>query len=142
MQSRLIVRIDSSAMRQVDGFVTGFASQRGITTEEAHRILILIEELLTNLMKYGYPDGREPGRAEITLAVNGDRVEIEFIDDGCAFDPFAGPPADLDQPVESRPLGGLGLHLLRSMCDETRYERRGDRNVVRLTRKIAPRQSS
>ena len=142
MQSRLIVTVDSHAMRQLDGFVTGFVAERGIVAEEAHRILILLEELLTNLMKYGYPDGREPGRAEIALAINGDRLEIEFIDDGCAFDPFAGPPVDLDQPVESRPVGGLGLHLLRSMCDETRYERRDEHNVIRLAREIAPRRSS
>lgn len=129
-------------MRQVDGFVTTFVSQRKIAAEEAHRILILLEELLTNLTKYGYADGREPGRAEIALAVSGDRLEIEFIDDGCAFDPFAGPPVDLDQPVERRPVGGLGLHLLRSMCDETGYERRDERNVIRLARKLAPRRSS
>lgn len=141
MQSRLIVTVDSDAVRRVDGFVTEFVSRREIATEEAHRILILLEELLTNLMKYGYTDGREPGRAEITLALSGDRLEIEFIDDGCAFDPFSGPPVDLDQPVEDRPLGGLGLYLLRSMCDETRYERRDERNVIRLARKIAPRQS-
>jgi serine/threonine-protein kinase RsbW len=141
MQSRLIVRVDSYAMRQVDGFVTGFAGQRGIAAEEAHRITILLEELLTNLMKYGYPDGREPGRAEIALTLIGDRVEIEFIDDGCAFDPFAAPPPDLKQPVESRSLGGLGLYLLRAMCDETRYERRDERNVIRLAKKIAPRRS-
>ena len=139
MQSRLIVRVDSDAMRQVDVFVAGFVDARGVAAEEAHRILILLEELLTNLVKYGYPDGREPGRAEIELALKGDRLEIVFIDDGCAFDPFAGPPPDLDQPLEGRPLGGLGLHLLRSMCDETRYERRNDRNVIRLARKIASR---
>jgi serine/threonine-protein kinase RsbW len=112
-----------------------------MAAEEAHRITILLEELLTNLMKYGYPDGREPGRAEIALTLIGDRVEIEFIDDGCAFDPFAAPPPDLKQPVESRSLGGLGLYLLRAMCDETRYERRDERNVIRLAKKIAPRRS-
>lgn len=137
MQSRLVVQVDSNATRQLDGFVTGFVSERGLAAQEAHRLLILLEELLTNLMKYGYPDGSEPGRAEIALELRGSRVEIEFIDDGCAFNPFDGPSPRFDEPVESRPVGGLGLHILRSMCDETSYERRNNRNVTRLARKIA-----
>ena len=136
MQSRLIVQVDSNAMRQVDGFVAGFASERGIATEEAHRILILLEELLTNLVKYGYAEGAEPGRAEIALELTGSRLEIEFIDDGCEFNPFDVPAPCFDEPVESRPVGGLGLHILRSMCDETSYERMDKRNVIRLARKM------
>ena len=99
--------------------------------------MILLEELLTNLVKYGYPDRAEPGRAEIVLALDGSRLEIEFIDDGCAFDPLAGPLPNLDEPLEARPIGGLGLHLLRSLTDVVRYERRNNKNVIRLSRSVA-----
>ena len=136
MQSRLIVRVDSSAMRLVDGFVAAFVSKQGIAADDAARILILLEELLTNLAKYGYPDRAEPGRAEIALALNGSRLEIEFIDDGCAFDPSAGLLPNLDEPLEERPIGGLGLHLLRSLSDVVRYERRNNKNVIRLSRSV------
>jgi serine/threonine-protein kinase RsbW len=137
MRSRLTVRADSSAMRQVDDFVTAFVGEQGIAADEAARILILLEELLTNLMKYGYPDRAEPGQAEIVLELKGSRLEIEFIDDGCAFDPFAVAPPDLDEPLEARPVGGLGLHILRSLTDEARYERRNETNVIRLSRTVA-----
>jgi serine/threonine-protein kinase RsbW len=137
MQSRLTVRADSSAMRQVDDFVAAFISEQGIAADEAARILILLEELLTNLIKYGYPDRAEPGQAEIVLELNGSRLEIEFIDDGCAFDPFAVAPPDLDEPLEARPVGGLGLHILRSLTDDSRYERRNETNVIRLSRTVA-----
>ena len=136
MQSRLIVQVDSNAMRQIDGFVAGFATEQGIAAQEVHRILILLEELLTNLMKYGYSDRSEPGRAEIALELIGSRLEIEFIDDGCEFNPFDQPELCFDEPLESRPVGGLGLHILRSMCDETSYERLDERNVIRLARKM------
>jgi serine/threonine-protein kinase RsbW len=137
MQSRLIVRVDSAAMRQVDGFVATFVREQGIAADDAARILILLEELLTNLAKYGYSDRAEPGRAEIALALNGSRLEIEFIDDGCAFDPLAASLPNLDEPLEERPVGGLGLHLLRSLSDVVRYERRNNKNVIRLSRSIA-----
>ena len=125
-------------MPLVDSFVAAFVTEHAIAPEEASRILVLLEELLTNLMKYGYPDRPECGRAEIMLALNGGRLEIEFIDDGCAFDPFAAPPPDLEVPLETRTPGGLGLHILRSLTDEAHYERRNDNNVIRLSRVLAP----
>lgn len=106
--------------------------------DEASRILILLEELITNLVKYGYPDRAECGRAEIVLALDGGRLEIEFIDDGREFDPLAGPPPNLEAPLETRTPGGLGLHILRSLTNEARYERRNGNNVTRLSRIVAP----
>ncbi|MGA7873005.1 MAG: ATP-binding protein [Candidatus Binatus sp.] len=136
MHSRLIIRADSSAMRQVDGFVVAFVREQGIAADEAPRILILLEELLTNLVKYGYPDRSEPGRAEIALGLDGNRLEIEFIDDGRAFDPFGEPAPDLERPLEARTVGGLGLHILRSLTHEASYERRNENNVIRLSRVV------
>ena len=138
MQFRLIIRSDSSALAEVDGFVATFVKEHRIAADEASRIFILLEELITNLMKYGYPDRPECGRAEIVLALNDGRLEIEFIDDGCAFDPLKAPPPNLEGPLETRTPGGLGLHILRSLTDEAHYERRNGNNVIRLTRVVAP----
>ena len=124
-------------MHQVGGFVAAFVKEEGIAADDAARILILLEELLTNLVKYGYVDCAEPGVAEIVLVLNGGQLEIEFIDDGCAFDPLAVPLPNLDQALEERAIGGLGLHLLRSLADVVRYERRNNKNVIRLSRNIA-----
>jgi serine/threonine-protein kinase RsbW len=137
MKSRLLVQANSAAMRQVDGFVAAFVREQGIAADDTARILILLEELLTNLAKYGYPDRAEPGQAEIALALNGNELEIEFIDDGCAFDPLAAPLPNLDEALEERLVGGLGLHLLRSLADGVRYERRDNKNVIRLSRSVA-----
>jgi len=125
-------------MREVDAFVTAFVREHAMAPDEASRILILLEELITNLVKYGYPDRPECGRAEIVLALDGRRLEIEFSDDGREFDPLATPPPDLEAPLDSRIPGGLGLHILRSLTDDARYERRNGNNVVRLSRTIAP----
>jgi anti-sigma regulatory factor (Ser/Thr protein kinase) len=136
MQPRLIVRAGPDAMRQVDSFVLTFVKEHGIAADEGTRTLILLEELLTNLIKYGYPDQVEPGHVEINLALKANRLTIEFIDDGRAFDPFAEPIPNLDEPPENRPPGGLGLIILRSLSDETHYERRNQSNVIRLSRMV------
>ena len=124
-------------MAAVDGFVAAFVSEHGIAADEASRILILLEELLTNLTKYGYPDRAVCGRAEIVLALNDGCLEIEFIDDGCAFDPLEAPPPNLEGSLENRTPGGLGLHILRFLTDQAHYERRNGHNVIRLSRVVA-----
>jgi serine/threonine-protein kinase RsbW len=138
MRSRLIVRVHLGAMGELEAFVEAFAAQQGLAADDRARTLIVLEELLTNLLKYGYPNRRDhEGVAEIALELEGNRLTIEFSDDGQPFDPSAKPAPALDQPVESRPIGGLGLHMVREIADELHYSRRDDRNIIRLTRRVA-----
>jgi anti-sigma regulatory factor (Ser/Thr protein kinase) len=127
---------DDGAMSQVRAFVTDFAVQHAIEAEEQSRILIVLEELITNLAKYGYPN-RPRGDAEVALDIVGSQLTIEFMDDGDPFDPLQSPAPYLDAPLEERTPGGLGIHILRALADESRYRRIGERNVLQLTRHVA-----
>ncbi len=92
-----------------------------------------LDELLTNIVHNGYQDEE---RHEIDLTVRGlaaGDVEIIVEDDGVAFDPFSeAPEPDLESGVEDRPIGGLGVFLVKQLMHELEYERRGDRNRVTL----------
>ncbi len=122
-------------MRDVRGFVADFVTRNALAMDEQHRIMIVLEELITNLAKYGYQN-RPAGSAEIAMQLDAPRLTIEFIDDGDPFDPLAAPPPDLEAPLEERDLGGLGVHIVRSLLDEVRYSRAGDRNVLQLMRRV------
>ena len=135
MEARLTIRIDTAAMRDVHGFVADFVTRHALATDEQHRIMIVLEELITNLAKYGYQN-RPAGNAEIAMQLDAPHLTIEFIDDGDPFDPLAAPPPDLEAPLEERDLGGLGVHIVRSLADEVRYSRAGDRNVLQLMRRV------
>jgi serine/threonine-protein kinase RsbW/sigma-B regulation protein RsbU (phosphoserine phosphatase) len=136
MEARVTIHVDAGAMQQVRGFVTDFVAQHAIAAEEQSRILIVLEELITNLTKYGYPN-RLGGSAEVALQLNGTQLTIEFADDGDPFDPLNRPPPNLSSPLEERDLGGLGIHIVRALADEARYCRVDQRNVLRLTRRVA-----
>lgn len=124
-------------MGQLEGLVHTFAADHGLADDDKARTIVVLEELLTNLLKYGYPNQNESeGTAEVTLELRGDRLTIEFADDGCAFDPLAQAPPNFDQPVESRAVGGVGLQILRELSDEAEYVRREGRNVIRLSRRV------
>ncbi len=58
-------------------------------------------------------------------------------DDGIAFDPLIAPPPDLDSDIEDRPIGGLGVYLVKEMMDEVEYARADGRNRVTLVKNVA-----
>jgi serine/threonine-protein kinase RsbW len=135
MSTRLNIQVDVGAMRQVRGFVAEFVSNHALAPEEQARILIVLEELITNVAKYGYRN-RSAGTAEVALDIDATHLTIDFSDDGDPFDPLDTPPPDLDAPLEERNPGGLGIHIVKALADEVRYSRLEARNVIRFKRRV------
>ena len=97
---------------------------------------LVAEEVLTNVAKYGHDDGREHS-ARLRLEVAAGLVVLEFVDDGRPFDPLAAKAPDLELPSGERPVGGLGIHLLRSLVDAVAYARVGSTNVLTVRKRVA-----
>jgi serine/threonine-protein kinase RsbW len=135
--ARISVPADGEAMGRIRAVIERFGGERRIRSDDVARILIAVEELVTNMIKYGYTQAAQPGVASIALRLEGDRLAVEIIDDGDEFDPFAAPEPNLDAPIEQRRVGGLGLHLVKTLMDETRYRRDGVHNVVEISRRVA-----
>ena len=107
----------------------------GIPDQVIMQVCLVLEELITNTVKYGYPDGRE-GRIAVTAALSPGILTLQVADDGDPFDPASAPEPDLDSPIDQRPAGGLGLYLIRQLADTFGYERRGGSNVVTITKRF------
>ena len=133
----LAVRADVEAVAQVRGFIETFAAAHEVATADLDRILIAVEELVTNIARYGYAPGDAPGSARVTLRLDGNRFTIEIVDDSRPFDPFSVADPDLDAPIEDRRIGGLGLYIVKALMDRTRYRRDGSHNVVEISRPVA-----
>jgi anti-sigma regulatory factor (Ser/Thr protein kinase) len=104
--------------------------------EALYLVLLAIEELIMNCITYGYDDANEH-TIVIKLAIKNQQVAMTVIDDGHAFDPLALSPPDLSKAVAERPIGGLGIYMLRSLADEMSYERRGHTNRLTLTKRLS-----
>ena len=132
------MRGEVAELNRLEAFAEAFSHDCGLAGDERARLLIILEELFTNTVKYGYPEGAAAaGRIEVGLAVTRGRLEIHFSDDGRPFDPLSHTPSGPDRPPAERPLGGLGLQLLRSLVDEARYRRERGRNCLALVRNLA-----
>ncbi|MCY3930675.1 MAG: ATP-binding protein [Acidobacteria bacterium] len=115
--------------------VEALGREEGWTQDVTYAIVLGLEEVATNVVRHG---GSEPGSSEIEIEVTSsdDEVRIEVRDSGKAFDPFhEAPEPDLDAEVQDRQIGGLGVHFVKVLMDETSYSREGGRNHVSMVKR-------
>lgn len=107
--------------------LTDFALHRSWSAKVRHSVELSIEEWFENLVSHA--DG-----PHLWLRIEdlSDAVHMELRDDGPAFDPLAKPAPSLDRSLEDTPIGGLGLHLMRSFAKRITYDRQGPENCLRL----------
>lgn len=119
----------------IEGEVAGFLAAAGVEGRPAFVAQLVVEETVRNLAEHS-PGAGPQARAEIRLSVGAHDVVVEVDDTQEAFDPWTGPALDPAAPLEQRRPGGMGLHLLRDLTDELRYERTpdGNRLTARVTR--------
>jgi anti-sigma regulatory factor (Ser/Thr protein kinase) len=123
-----------NALRSFESFLAS-----GMLAETTcYNALLSLEEAVTNVIKYAFADGREHG-IEVVARLDPSEIVIEVSDDGREFDPVSAPPPDFDLPFEERPVGGLGIHLLRRLTSRMAYERAGGRNTLTLVFNLDPR---
>ena len=111
-------------------------AEQQVSFEAMYLVSLAIEELVTNCIKYGYRDANGH-TIDFLLSVDEGVLSLEVVDDGNPFNPLDAPRPDLSLPPEKRPIGGLGLHLLRELADEMRYERRDGTNRLSLTKRMS-----
>ena len=112
-----------------------FAVDAGIHDEIRRRINMVFDELLNNVMSYGFDD-EEQHTIDVHVRLDRQRLVIEIMDDGRPFNPFSQETPDTTLSLEAREVGGLGIHLVKKVMDEVTYERRSDKNLVRLVKRI------
>ena len=110
--------------------------EQQVSFEAMYLVSLAIEELVTNCIKYGYQDSNNH-TIDFLLSVSDGTLRLDVIDDGNPFNPLEAPRPDLSLPPEKRPIGGLGLHLLRELADEMNYERKDGTNRLRLTKRMS-----
>lgn len=112
-----------------------FAETQKIPDRAVFQVNLSLDELLTNTISYGFPEGGEH-EIVIRLTIQGGMLVIEVHDDGIAFNPLEESEVDISQGLEDRPIGGLGIHLARKMMDEIEYSREEERNVLVMRKQI------
>jgi serine/threonine-protein kinase RsbW len=98
-------------------------------------LVCAVDEAVTNVIVHGYQGASGP--VEIEVGGDGETLEVRIADRARPFDPTTAPEPDLNLPLERRPLGKMGVHLMREFADELQYApRRGGGNEVTLVKRL------
>ena len=108
-----------------------FAQRQELSAPVIRKIKVALDDLLNNIVSYGYPNTPTRG-IEILLEISNQRLSVTVIDDGIPFDPLDQKPPRTDESVEDRQIGGLGVHLVRSLADDASYRRENEKNVLTI----------
>lgn len=111
------------------------AARHGVPERAASDVLVALDEILSNVRRHAAGLGR-PVDVNVTFAVSPGRLRIEVSDDGAPFDPLALAPPATDAALEARPIGGLGVHFVKSLTSAQAYERTEGRNRLRFVKRF------
>ena len=128
---RLTLVNDLRQVSLLTGFVDRVREEYNLAPPLAARINLALEEAVCNVIMYAYPEGTA-GTMDLDAVREGNQLRFTLADRGKAFDPTAVPEANFSASLEDRPIGGLGIHLVRSIMDSIHYERRDGKNVLTL----------
>jgi len=125
---------DLSELERLSLLVEEFGGENNFKTEEEYAIYLCLEEMVTNVISYAWPDGGEH-TIDIRLAVGEESIRVEIDDDGVEFNPVEFGAPDTAAPAEERPIGGLGIHLVKQTMDDMFYQRVDNRNALIMKKK-------
>ncbi len=112
--------------------VEEFAERDNWPPDLVFKLNLVLEELGVNIVNYS----GATGDIEISLASDEESVTVEISDDGRPFNPLLDQDTpDISAPLGNRPIGGLGIHLVRSMMDEMSYSREDGKNKLAMTKR-------
>jgi len=98
-------------------------------------MLVVLDEVLSNVRRHAFGD-RRAHDVELDFHLEPDLLTLAVADSGRPFDPLSLRPPDTTAPLAERPVGGLGVLIIRSLTESQSYERRDGRNHLRLTKRI------
>ena len=122
-----------SAIRQ---FVTTASQQAGLDKQAMYRLILAVDEIATNIFSYGYKDGHPDPKINIHALITDDGLTVTLEDFSAEFDPTSHQVKDeLENDLDERTIGGLGVYLALSNVDSFTYERVDGRNCNNFTMK-------
>ena len=122
-------------VERLNHVVRRFGELHEIPGRTLYAVNLALDEIVTNIILHGC----EPGHGElisVRMEAGEGELRSEIRDSGRAFNPLEAPLPDLTGPLEKRTLGGLGIHLVRSLMDAVDYQRDGTKNVLTIRKRI------
>lgn len=127
-------RIDE--LTRISAFLEDCADQFGVSLPVTMALNLVLEEAFTNIVQYAYSDNDEHA-IDLVIEKKGNELELSVIDDGAYYDPTGQKEPDISLSAEDRPIGGLGIFLIKKTMDKVSYFRKNDKNHLVMVKKVS-----
>ncbi len=133
MSKELTLELNSpqDGLKELEEAVDNFSGLQGWPVSLDFKIKLILEEIILNALNYGHPD--KATNVYLKMTDLDQTISIEIVDDGKAFNPLEeAPTPDTDAPLEDRPIGGLGVYLVKSLVSDISYEWKDEKNALKI----------
>ena len=137
MSTHKTVRI-TNQRDQIDNvrkFFDDYSKENKLTEKTVHDIQMALDELLTNIVNYGYEDSDEH-KIDVRFGINDDAVRVEIIDDSKPYNILEQESPDISLSVEDKPIGGLGIFLIKKLMSNVDYYTKEGKNHLVMTKEL------
>jgi serine/threonine-protein kinase RsbW len=136
LDARASVPGEAGQLQVLNEFLGEFWSRAALSEALRFPFELALEEVFMNVVMHGTPSGTT-FTVDVRLACAGGLVTLVVEDPGPEFDPLSREGPDVGAAIEDRPIGGLGIHLVRELMDQVAYRRADGRNQLTMTKAIA-----
>ena len=116
-------------------FFDDYSKKNKLTEKTVHDIQMALDELLTNIVNYGYEDSDEH-KIDVRFGINDDAVRVEIIDDSKPYNILEQENPDISLSVEDKPIGGLGIFLIKKLMSNVDYYTKEGKNHLVMTKEL------
>ena len=134
MRDEIILSASLDCAPRAEMFVREYSVRNGIVYKD--KLAIVVDEIFSNIVSYAYKDKPENIKIVCNCSKKDGVFSITFVDTGVEYNPLEAPEPDVTLPLEKRQIGGLGIFIVKKFMDSLHYERKGNKNVLTLTKKL------
>lgn len=127
----LEIKNDLSELEELCQTLEDFGVSLGLSKKTLFQMKLVMEEVFTNIISYGFKD-ETVHLIRITISHENGMLKLRTEDDGIPFNPTEVEAPDLSCPIEDREVGGLGCYLTKRLMDNIEYKRIDNKNILTL----------
>lgn len=135
MEKSIILANDIAEISKLNQFIEEIGEEFSLAPDLVFNLTLVMEEAVVNVINYAYPK-EDHEKIYVSARLHEGSIIMVIADNGKEFDPTLAPEADITLSAEERPIGGLGIFLIRNIMNEVKYERIEGRNILTLEKKL------
>ncbi len=131
----LVLKNNLEELERLAAEVSAWCSRQALSEEVDYQVNLVLDEVVSNVIRHGYRDKRQH-EIQVNLDFQDGELIIQVEDDGVHFSPLQVPPPDITKPINERPVGGLGIYMVRKIMDSLDYRRETGRNSLIMKKRV------